>query len=222
MRGRMYARDRRDIALYRRRLLTGLHLGTDKFAHGVGIRGQKGLAHRLAVRLEYRAIRLLRAQRIGGVSALRHRLPFEQVRQRAVKQRLRSDRHGPEFRAPLGHFHLIHRFSKEIKNRLVMITVIINDRWQLSKWARQSRIEEFRRTPASHPRRWVVHICATCSMSCCFSEQQLKSECSLISSLIYLLSGGRPSSLGRCEQSHPKLSVNEMCQGALHRRCLSR
>jgi len=99
---------------------------------------------------------------------------------------------------------------------------IINDRWQLSKWARQSRIEEFRRTPPSHPRRWVVHICATCSMSCCFSEQQLKSECSLISSLIYLLSGGRPSSLGRCEQSHPKLSVNEMCQGALHRRCLSR
>jgi hypothetical protein len=42
-----------------------------------------------------------------------------------MKHRLRGDRHGPEFRAPLGHFHFIHRFSKEIKNRLVMITVII-------------------------------------------------------------------------------------------------
>jgi len=125
MRGRMYARDRRDIALYRRRLLAGLHLGTDKFSNSVRLRRQKGLAHGFAIRLEYRPIGLLRAQRIGRVSALRHRLPFEQVRQRAVKHRLRGDRHGPEFRAPLGHFHLIHRFSKETKSLLVMITVII-------------------------------------------------------------------------------------------------
>ncbi len=74
MRGRVYARDRRHIALYRRRFLAGLHLGTDKFANGVRIRGQKGLAHGFAIRLEYRPVRLLRAQRIGRVSALRIQL----------------------------------------------------------------------------------------------------------------------------------------------------
>jgi hypothetical protein len=66
MGGRMYARDRRDIALYRRRLLAGLHLGSDKCVQGVGFGGQIGLANEFAKRLEYRAVRLLRVQRIGG------------------------------------------------------------------------------------------------------------------------------------------------------------
>ena len=109
-------RDRRDVALDRCGLLAGLHLRTDECTHGVGIRREERLAHGFAVRLEDRPVRLLRAQRIDRVSALRHRLPFEQVRQRAVEHRLRRDRHWLEFRAPLGHFHLIHRFSKEIKN----------------------------------------------------------------------------------------------------------
>ncbi len=117
MRGCMDPRDRRDVALYRRGLLARLHLGTDKRAHGVRIRRQKGLAHRFAVRLEDRPVRFLGAQRVGRVSALRHRLPFEQVRQRAVEHRLRGDRHGPEFRAPLGHFHFIHRIIEGNQKR---------------------------------------------------------------------------------------------------------
>lgn len=125
MRSGVHARDRRDVALYGRGLLAGLHLGTDKCTHGVRIRREERFAHGFAIRLEYRPVRLLGAQRIDRVSALRHRLPFEQVRQRPVKHRLRGDGHGPEFRAPLGHFHLIHRFSNETKNRLVMITVFI-------------------------------------------------------------------------------------------------
>lgn len=72
------------------------------------------------------AIRLLGTQRIGGVSALRHRLPFEQGRRRALEHRLRRDRHWPEFRAPLGHFHYMHRKSSKIKTVLVVITVIIS------------------------------------------------------------------------------------------------
>jgi hypothetical protein len=125
MRGGMYTRDRRDVALYRRRLLAGLHLESDKRAHGVGIRRQVSLAYRFAIRLEYRPIGLLGPQRIGRVSALRHRLPFEQSRQRTFKHQFRWDRRRREFGAPLGHFPFIHRFSKEIKNATVMITVII-------------------------------------------------------------------------------------------------
>lgn len=98
MGGRMYARDRR-------RLLAALHLESNKFANGVGIRRQIGLADGIAKRLEYRPIGLLGAQRVGRVSALRHRLPFEQRCQRPLKHRLRRERHWLEFRDPLGHFH---------------------------------------------------------------------------------------------------------------------
>jgi hypothetical protein len=38
--------------------------------------------------------------------------------------------------------------------------------------------------PASDSQRWIIGICATCSVKCCFSKQQLASECSLIFSYV--------------------------------------
>ena len=52
MGGRIYALDRRDIALYRRGLLASLHLRSDKSANRVELRRQIGLANQLAIRLE--------------------------------------------------------------------------------------------------------------------------------------------------------------------------
>ncbi len=88
----MHARDRRHVALDRRGLLAGFHTILDERADGLRIRRQIALALRFAKSLENLAIRLLGAERIGRVSALRHRLPFEQGRQRPFEHRLRDNR----------------------------------------------------------------------------------------------------------------------------------
>lgn len=113
----MHARDRRYVGFYRRGLFAGLYTILDKRADGLWVRRQIRLAEGFAKRLENRAVALLRAQRIGRASALGECLPFEQGRQRALKDRSRRDRQWIEFRGPLDHFHPILMIRKKFHRR---------------------------------------------------------------------------------------------------------